>query len=271
MGVDPNQSAQNTPRPTSTHCCDVTRAKADVRRATVGFMDNFKETMIRAFGPMEPIQVPKQLPFSTTRLRSNSANSHSFYIQPIGSPLAFFDTPSVPHTPVRILRRSDQVFSHRVHDPIGKPTTQTPFQCAIIKTLKFWSNVAHPISLRVLQSYLANDSTHLSVSNGSCSIIARMIPSVSQTTKPPTPSPRSSVDYVPASSTSSYAQLTLSSNFTLSKDSSSTSSALFEGCKACIISSKGTSLTLRTLLTHLHLFAVRQHSNPSPLPENPSL
>jgi len=50
-----------------------------------------------------------------------------------------------------------------------------------------------------------------------------------QTTKPPTPSPRSSVDYVSASSTSSYAQSTLSSNFTLSTDGSSASSALFEG------------------------------------------
>ena len=50
-----------------------------------------------------------------------------------------------------------------------------------------------------------------------------------QITKPPTPSPRSSVDYVSASSTSSYAQSTLSSNFTLSTDGSSASSALFEG------------------------------------------
>lgn len=51
----------------------------------------------------------------------------------------------------------------------------------------------------------------------------------SQITKPPTPSPRSSVDYVSASSTSSYAQSTLSSNFTLSTDGSSASSALFDG------------------------------------------
>ena len=50
-----------------------------------------------------------------------------------------------------------------------------------------------------------------------------------QTTKPPTPSPRSSIDYVSASSTSSYAQSTLSSTFTLSTDGSSASSALFEG------------------------------------------
>ena len=50
-----------------------------------------------------------------------------------------------------------------------------------------------------------------------------------QTTKPPTPPSRSSVDYVSASSTSSYAQSTLSSNFTLSTDGSSASSALFEG------------------------------------------
>jgi len=50
-----------------------------------------------------------------------------------------------------------------------------------------------------------------------------------QTAKPPTPSPRSSMDYVSASSTSSYAQSTLSSNFTLSTDGSSASSALFEG------------------------------------------
>lgn len=50
-----------------------------------------------------------------------------------------------------------------------------------------------------------------------------------QVTKPPTPSPRSSVDYVSASSTSSYAQSTLSSTFTLSTDGSSASSALFDG------------------------------------------
>lgn len=50
-----------------------------------------------------------------------------------------------------------------------------------------------------------------------------------QITKPPTPSPRSSVDYVSASSTSSYAQSSLSSNFTLSTDGSSASSALFDG------------------------------------------
>jgi len=53
--------------------------------------------------------------------------------------------------------------------------------------------------------------------------------SAPQITKPPTPSPRSSMDYVSASPTSSYAQSTLSSNFTLSTDGSSASSALFDG------------------------------------------
>lgn len=51
MDVDPNQSAQATQRPSSTHCCDVARAKADVNRAAADFMNNFEETMIRAFGP----------------------------------------------------------------------------------------------------------------------------------------------------------------------------------------------------------------------------
>lgn len=59
--------------------------------------------------------------------------------------------------------------------------------------------------------------------------MARPANGASQTAKPPTPSPRSSVDYVSASSTSSYAQSTLSSNFTLSTDGSSASSALFDG------------------------------------------
>ena len=48
MDVDPNQSAQ---QPSSTHCCDVARAKADVQRVAAEFMNNFEETMVRAFGP----------------------------------------------------------------------------------------------------------------------------------------------------------------------------------------------------------------------------
>lgn len=51
MDVDPNQSAQAPQQPSSTHCCDVAKAKADVQRAAVDFMSNFEETMIRAFGP----------------------------------------------------------------------------------------------------------------------------------------------------------------------------------------------------------------------------
>jgi len=47
--------------------------------------------------------------------------------------------------------------------------------------------------------------------------------------KPPTPSPPSSMGYVSASSTSSYAQATVLSNFTLSTDGLSASSVLFEG------------------------------------------
>jgi hypothetical protein len=50
MDVDPNQSAQATQKPSSTHCCDVAKAKADVQRAAADFMNNFDETMIRAFG-----------------------------------------------------------------------------------------------------------------------------------------------------------------------------------------------------------------------------
>jgi len=51
MDVDPNQSAQATQRPPSTHCCDVAKAKADIQRAAVGFMNNFEESMVKAFGP----------------------------------------------------------------------------------------------------------------------------------------------------------------------------------------------------------------------------
>ena len=51
MDVDPNQSAQATQRSTSTHCCDVNKAKAEVQRAAVDFMNSFEETMTRAFGP----------------------------------------------------------------------------------------------------------------------------------------------------------------------------------------------------------------------------
>lgn len=51
MDVDPNQSAQSTQRSSSTHCCDTAKAKADVQRAAVDFMNNFEETMVRAFGP----------------------------------------------------------------------------------------------------------------------------------------------------------------------------------------------------------------------------
>ena len=51
MDVDPNQSAQVTQRPSSTHCCDVSKAKADIQRAAVDFMNNFEETMTKAFGP----------------------------------------------------------------------------------------------------------------------------------------------------------------------------------------------------------------------------
>jgi hypothetical protein len=50
MDVDPNQSGQVTQQPSSTHCCDIGKAKADVQRAAVDFMNNFEETMIRAFG-----------------------------------------------------------------------------------------------------------------------------------------------------------------------------------------------------------------------------
>ena len=50
MDVDPNQSAQATQKPSSTHCCDAAKAKADVQRAAVDFMNGFEETMIRAFG-----------------------------------------------------------------------------------------------------------------------------------------------------------------------------------------------------------------------------
>ena len=51
MDFDPNQSAQATRQPRSTHRCDVAKVNADVQRATIDFLSNFKETMVRAFGP----------------------------------------------------------------------------------------------------------------------------------------------------------------------------------------------------------------------------
>jgi hypothetical protein len=51
MDVDANQTAQATPRPSPAHCCDVAKAKGDVQLAAVDFMNNFEETMVRAFGP----------------------------------------------------------------------------------------------------------------------------------------------------------------------------------------------------------------------------
>jgi len=50
MDVDPNQSAQAAQRPSPVHCCDAAKAKADVQRAAVDFMNNFEDTMVRAFG-----------------------------------------------------------------------------------------------------------------------------------------------------------------------------------------------------------------------------
>ena len=51
MDVDLNQSTQATQKSPSAHCCDAAKAKTDVQRAAVDFMNNFEETMIRAFGP----------------------------------------------------------------------------------------------------------------------------------------------------------------------------------------------------------------------------
>jgi hypothetical protein len=50
MDVDPNQTAQATQGPSVAHCCDASKAKADVQRAAVDFMNNFEEAMVRAFG-----------------------------------------------------------------------------------------------------------------------------------------------------------------------------------------------------------------------------
>lgn len=74
----------------------------------------------------------------------------------------------------------------RVPDPIISSTIQTPipFRCAILTTPSSWSNVVHPISLRVPRFYLARNRIPLSArmrSSVSCSIIARMIPFVSRT------------------------------------------------------------------------------------------
>ena len=51
MDVDPNQSTQATQKPSADHCCDVAKAKDDVQRAAVDFMNDFEGAMVRAFGP----------------------------------------------------------------------------------------------------------------------------------------------------------------------------------------------------------------------------
>ncbi|KAF9653427.1 hypothetical protein BDM02DRAFT_1919790 [Thelephora ganbajun] len=77
---------------------------------------------------MKPMQVPKRLPysFSTTRPRSNPANSRSFYTQPTVSPLAFFDAPPVPHTPSPGSRPTTIGSSLRLVQP--KPEAETSQQ-----------------------------------------------------------------------------------------------------------------------------------------------
>ncbi|KAF9782988.1 phosphatase 2C-like domain-containing protein [Thelephora terrestris] len=77
---------------------------------------------------MKPMQVPKRLPysFSTARPRSNSANSRSFYTQPTGSPLAFFDAPPVAHTPSPGSRPTTIGSSLRLVQP--KPEAETSQQ-----------------------------------------------------------------------------------------------------------------------------------------------
>ena len=56
MDVDPNQTAQVTQGPLPTHCCDAAKAKADVQRAAVDFMNNFEGAMVSAFGPNYKLQ-----------------------------------------------------------------------------------------------------------------------------------------------------------------------------------------------------------------------
>lgn len=50
MDVDPNQTAQATQGPSSAHCCDAAKAKADVQRVAADFLNNFEDVMVRAFG-----------------------------------------------------------------------------------------------------------------------------------------------------------------------------------------------------------------------------
>ena len=77
---------------------------------------------------MKPIQVPKRLSYSfpTTRPRSSSANSRSFYTQTTVSPLAFFDAPQVPHTPSPSSRPTTIGSSLRLVQP--KPEAETSQQ-----------------------------------------------------------------------------------------------------------------------------------------------
>lgn len=58
MDVDPNQTAQIIQGPSSAHCCDAAKAKADVQRAALDFMNNFEEVMVKAFGSNYKQQSP---------------------------------------------------------------------------------------------------------------------------------------------------------------------------------------------------------------------
>ena len=127
-------------------------------------------------------------------------------------------------------------------DPVRNFITQTliPARCAIIRTLTSRSNIPSFTSPHVLRFYPARNPTLLNArmrSSASHLGIAKMIPSVSpiwqepmgplKITKPPTPSLRSSVDYVSTSSTSPCTVHLVLQFYPL--HGSSASSALFDG------------------------------------------
>ena len=91
MDVDPNQSIQVTQGPSPVRCCDVATAKADVQRAAVDFMNNFEETMVKAFGsnykqqestPTSPDPAPSE-PATPRVVSSRETDSSRSAVMPV--------------------------------------------------------------------------------------------------------------------------------------------------------------------------------------------
>ena len=79
MDVDPNQTTQVAHGPSPTPCCDAAKAKTDVQRAAVDFMNNFEDVMVRAFGSNYKQQDPTSTstgPASSNPATPRAVSSH---------------------------------------------------------------------------------------------------------------------------------------------------------------------------------------------------